>query len=168
MHCDSSCYGWGAALNEQLEARGFLVTCISTATHHVEGVEGRATRSPFVPTAITRTKSTSARRESSSSSFAQTPHVPVANHDVRTSEIMGTHRHQQHQYLRALYSIRNKRVGRKAQLRNIHGRHVAQPPHLHLPRLTLPPPTPSRYLPRKATRSFHATMLVGEAQPPKP
>jgi hypothetical protein len=67
----------GAVLNEQLEARG-LISGISTKTHHMKGVEGRATRHPFASAATSRTKSTLARRQSSSGGRAQLPDVPVA------------------------------------------------------------------------------------------
>jgi hypothetical protein len=65
-----------------------LVTCGSTTTHHLEGVQGRATHIPFVPTATARTENTSARRQSSGGSCAHSPHVPVANNDERISRTM--------------------------------------------------------------------------------
>jgi hypothetical protein len=71
----------------------FLVSGRSKATHHMERVEGRATRSPFVPFATARTKSTLARGQPSSGDCTQSPYVPVANHDGRTSETLGTRRH---------------------------------------------------------------------------
>jgi hypothetical protein len=92
----------GAVMNEQLEARCFW----SAADQKQHMSRKELTRSPFVPTAFARTKSTHARRQSSSGGFADSPRVPVASHDGRISETMGIHRHQQqHQHSRALYSI---------------------------------------------------------------
>jgi hypothetical protein len=62
------------------------------------------------------------------------------NHEGRTSQNMGAHRHQQYQHLRALYSIRGQRLGRQTQPRNTQGRLAAQHPHNNLPGLTVGPP----------------------------
>jgi hypothetical protein len=51
----------GSSVERTLGSTGILVIDGSTTTHRMEGVEGRATRSPFVPTAPARIKSTQAR-----------------------------------------------------------------------------------------------------------
>jgi hypothetical protein len=95
----------GSSVERAIGSTWFLVSGISTATHHIERVEGRTSRSLFVPTALARTKSTHARGQSGSGGYTQSPQVPVAGYDGQTSETMETHRHQQHQHARALYSI---------------------------------------------------------------
>jgi hypothetical protein len=74
----------GNNVERALESTGFLVSDGSTSTHHLERVEGRATRSPFVPTAHARTKSAPTRGQSKSGGCTQSPHVPVAGYDGRT------------------------------------------------------------------------------------
>jgi hypothetical protein len=53
----------GSSVKRVVGSTGFLVTDRSTTTHHLERVEGRATRSPFVPTAFARKQSTHAQRQ---------------------------------------------------------------------------------------------------------
>jgi hypothetical protein len=48
----------GSSVERAVGSTGFLVSVGPTTAQHLERVEGRATRSPFVPTALARTKST--------------------------------------------------------------------------------------------------------------
>jgi hypothetical protein len=102
------------------ESTGFLAIAKSTSTHHLERIEGRATRSPFDPPTTARTRSTLVRGQSSGGSCTHSSYVPIASRDGRTSETLGTHRHQHHRHSRALYYIRGQRIGRQTQPRKRH------------------------------------------------
>jgi hypothetical protein len=154
----------GSNVERAIGRTGFLVSGISTVAPHMEGVEGRTTLSPFGPTAHARTKSTLEQGQSSNGGCTLSPHVPVAGYDGRSSETMGTHRHQQHQHKPALYSIRCQRLDRRIKPRNKQGRLAAQPPHLHLPKLPVGLPLHRQIC---HARQLHTTIPAGDTQPPK-
>jgi hypothetical protein len=119
----------------------FLVSNKSTTSHHRERInKGRATLNLFVPPATALTKGAPTRGQSRSGGCTQLPYVPVTCHDWQASETMGTHRHQQYQHLRTLYSIRGQRMDRHTHPRNRQTVMAAQPLHIHLLGLTVAPP----------------------------
>jgi hypothetical protein len=106
----------------------------------MERVEGRTTRISFVPAATQRTKNSLARGQASSNGCSQPPHIPFALHDGRTSQTLGSYRHQQYQHSQALHLIRSQRLGQHTQPRKRQGRLAPHLPHIHLLGLTVGPP----------------------------
>jgi hypothetical protein len=130
---------------------------------HITSKELKATRLAVLSFLPLRPQSPHARRQPSSGGCPQSPYVPVPGYDGRASKTLGTHRHQQHQHPRALYSLRGQRLGRLTEPRNRHGRLAAQPPHLHLLRPPVGPPL--------LQQVCHAWQLVAsplQLPPPRP
>jgi hypothetical protein len=105
----------GSTIKGIVGSTGFLVSDRPTTSHHMEGVEGRATRRPFVLTPRARPQSTPARRQPSSGGGPQSPNFEVPGYDERASQTLGTHQHQQHQHSRATYSLRGQGLGRQTE-----------------------------------------------------
>jgi hypothetical protein len=98
----------------------------------------------------------------------QSPYVLITHHDGRSSETLGTHRHQQYQYLaHAIFDLRPTSRPRDSAAKPIE-KTTSSPPAYSLTWTHCGAPTPSTVLPCTVTHSSLATIPASETQPPKP